>query len=147
MRKENCSKAIMKNRSVSSPSEPKFFKESSLTSQNTSNWSNASFLMLSLLCIHAQSLLKIHKICYQCPSQNNFAFCLEVGSTSVQYPSVVWHDIWGKHPLLLAKATFKLLCSMTEISQNLTWWQRLAPRFLPEGAWFPLASVFFPAVV
>lgn len=46
-----------------------------------------------------------------------------------------------------AKATFKLLCSVTEISPSLTWWWHSAPRFLPEGAWLPLASALFPAVV
>lgn len=121
--KENCSKAILKT--VWSPSEHTFKKTSSLaSSQNYSNWADASFLMPTLFCVCAQSLLKIYTLCYQCPSHSNYAFCLGVGSNSmsVQYPSVVWHDIWGKHSLLLAKAMFKLLCFITESSPNLTWW-------------------------
>lgn len=67
-------------------------------------WPNASFLLLPLLCICAQSLLKTPMVCYQSPSHSNVAFCLEVGSnpTCVQHPSVVWYDIWGKHPNIQA---------------------------------------------
>lgn len=146
-RKEKCSKAIVKSRSVSSPSEPNFNKESSLVSQNSSNWSNASFLMLPLLCIQAlRACWKSTRFATNAHPITTLLFVWKLVALLFNTHLLFGMTSEANIPLL-AKATFKLLCFMTEISQNLTWWQRLAPRFLPEGAWFPLAFVFFPAVV
>lgn len=86
--KKTAAKPSWRVKSVRSRSEHSFRKAQSPASQNFSNWPKAPLLMLPLWCVHAQSLLEIHTVCYQRPCHSNYAFGLEAGSnSSVQYPS------------------------------------------------------------
>lgn len=87
--KKTAAKPSWRVKSVRSRSEHSFRKaQSPASSQNFSNCPQAPFLMLPLWCVHAQSLLKIHTVCYQRPCHSSYAFGLEAGSNStVQYPS------------------------------------------------------------